>query len=396
MANFAVTVAIFLFFLPSSVNAALAGRNLILNGSFENPKGWSAWNSEYNGLLPNEFRKGSQSVYLSCPKENDATGIFFAYTNAKPGKAYTFSCYVKNSPDDPIRGNAFGQLSIEWRKKDKDKDGKDISIEISRDWGPKFGPELSNIRWVPVTMTATAPPDTDSCNFTVQLFNKGGGNGRLFVDDVEAEEMGGSAKVGKFMLSGTRPNQPPPPSTVSSRQPAETPVTATLLTADFNSGSKPNNLGGDFGCWNKDPNDKSQGCNMRFNSSIKNGDDGFSLQLDYDVDSPNQAFDGFWMKLQNQNISRYDRMVFWVKGDETAGFSRSLKLELKNAKGEVGRYTLSSKITKDWQKITIPVKQFEGLTDLSSMTEFVIVFEDKNNTDKKAGTIYIDDVQFVK
>ncbi|MFA5094313.1 MAG: carbohydrate binding domain-containing protein [Candidatus Omnitrophota bacterium] len=170
---------------------------------------------------------------------------------------------------------------------------------------------------------------------------------------------------------------------------------ATLVIADFNAGDKPNNIGGDFGAWNKDEADQTQGCKMNFNSGEKNGSSGFSIQLDYDVDSPNPAYNGFWMKLKDQDISQYDKLSFWVKGDAVAGFSPKIKLELKNSKGEVGRYMLSD-ITSDWKEVVIPVSQFAGLTDLTSMTEFVIVFDDMTCSAKKQGTIYIDDIAFVK
>ncbi len=170
---------------------------------------------------------------------------------------------------------------------------------------------------------------------------------------------------------------------------------ATLVVADFDAGEKPNNIGGDFGAWNKDEEDDTQGCFDSFDSDIKHGNKGYSMKLEYDVDSPNPAYNGFWMKLQNQNITAYDKLSFWVKGDEVAGFSPKIKLELKNSKGELGRYTLSN-VTKDWQQVTVPLNQFRGLTDLTSMTEFVIVFDDITCKPKKVGTIYIDDVAFVK
>jgi hypothetical protein len=170
---------------------------------------------------------------------------------------------------------------------------------------------------------------------------------------------------------------------------------ATLVIADFNTGDKPNNIGGDFGAWNKDEADQTQGCKMNFNSGEKNGSSGFAIQLDYDVDSPNPAYNGFWMKLKSQDISQYDKLSFWIKGDAVAGFSPKVKLELKNSKGEVGRYMLTD-ITSDWKEVMIPVNQFAGLTDLTSMTEFVIVFDDMTCSAKKQGTIYIDDIAFVK
>jgi hypothetical protein len=170
---------------------------------------------------------------------------------------------------------------------------------------------------------------------------------------------------------------------------------ATLVIADFDSGDKPNNLGGDFGSWDKDPNDTTQGCKTSFNSGISHGSGGFSIQLDYDVDSPNPAYNGFWMKLPNQDAAKYDKLSFWVKGDAVAGFSTKVKLELKNSKGEVGRYTYEG-ISKDWQEAVIPLSSFSGLTDLGSVTEFVIVFDDMTCSAKKQGTIYIDDIALVK
>lgn len=172
-------------------------------------------------------------------------------------------------------------------------------------------------------------------------------------------------------------------------------LAATLIIADFDSGEKPNNIKGDFGSWNRDENDKTQSCVIDFNSGIKRGTKGFSLEIDYDVDSPNPAYNGLWMNLENQNATQYDKLAFWIKGDEKAGFSPKIKLELKNSKGEIGTYALTS-ISKEWQQVSIPLKQFAGLTDLTSMKEFVIVFDDTTCVGHQRGTIYIDDIAFVK
>jgi len=170
---------------------------------------------------------------------------------------------------------------------------------------------------------------------------------------------------------------------------------ATLVIADFDTGDKPNNVGGDFGAWDKDPNDTTQGCKINFNPDTKHGDKGFAVQVDYDVDSPNPAYNGVWMKLNSADGTQYDKVTFWIKGDEVAGFSPKMKLELKNDKGEVGKYVVSN-ITKDWQEVSIPLSSFGGLTDKSSLSEFVIVFDDMTCAAKKQGTVYIDDIAFVK
>ena len=169
----------------------------------------------------------------------------------------------------------------------------------------------------------------------------------------------------------------------------------SLVLADFDSGSKPNNIGGDFGAWNKDEADPTQWCKNDFDASVTPKGKGYSLRLDYCVDSPNPAYNGFWMKLQNTDASKYTSLSFWIKGDETTNFSPKIKLELKNDKKEVGKYLLTG-ITKDWQQVTIPLKGFAGLTDFTSMSEFVIVFDDITCAKNKKGTIFVDEIALIK
>jgi len=171
-------------------------------------------------------------------------------------------------------------------------------------------------------------------------------------------------------------------------------ATNELVVADFDSGEKPNNIGGDFGAWNKDPTDFSQGCSESFDSVNRHGTKGFGMKLDYSVESKNPAYNGFWMFLQNLDASKYDSIAFWVKGDAKIGYTTVFKVELKNASKQVGRYYVTN-ITDQWQEIVIPLKDFKGLSDLSNLTEFVVVFEDRIASNKK-GVVYIDELRFVK
>lgn len=168
----------------------------------------------------------------------------------------------------------------------------------------------------------------------------------------------------------------------------------TLVLADFNSGEKPNNVGGNFGAWNKDPSDPTQWCKEVFDNVVRHGESGFSMKLDYSVDSPNPAYNGFWMMLPNLDASKYDTANLWVKGDPQAGYTTVFKIEIKNANKQVGRYYVSN-VSDQWQQVSIPLSEFKGLIDKTNLTEFVIVFEDRMAT-KKKGTIYIDDITFTK
>ena len=116
------------------------------------------------------------------------------------------------------------------------------------------------------------------------------------------------------------------------------------------------------------------------------------MKLEYDVESKNPAYNGFWMVLQELDGTKYKGVSLWVKGDQKAGYTTVFKVELKNNKGQVGRY-YATNITSGWQKITIPFRSFKGLKNFKGLSELVIVFEDRIATAKK-GTIYIDDISF--
>lgn len=171
-------------------------------------------------------------------------------------------------------------------------------------------------------------------------------------------------------------------------------ASSTLVVADFNSGTKPNNIGGDFGCWIKDPSDPMQGCIESFDRDHRFGNSGYALRLIYSVQSSNPAFGGLWMRLQNLNASGFDNLAFRVRGDAAMGFTTVFKVELKDALDQ-SSYHYVRTVTDQWQDVTIPLNEFQGPTNFNRLKEFVITFEDSTATAKR-GVIYLDDVRFTK
>ena len=168
-----------------------------------------------------------------------------------------------------------------------------------------------------------------------------------------------------------------------------------LVVADFDSGSKPNNIGGIFGTWDYDPNDDTQGCSMRFsNSYLFEPETGYAMRLDYDVQSPNPAFNGFWMKLEGIDVTEYNRFRFWVKGDAQRNFTTRFKVELKNSLGKRAVYLIKN-VTPEWREVMIDFKKTRAIKDWSNLSEFTVVFSDLVSTYKE-GTIYIDRLSFLK
>lgn len=166
-----------------------------------------------------------------------------------------------------------------------------------------------------------------------------------------------------------------------------------LVVADFDTGDKPNNIGGDFGGWDKDPNDETQGTQLSFEPDDALGDPaGYAIRLDYDVDSPNPAYNGFWMKMNGEDASGYNTLSFYLRGDAETGFTKRIKIELKDMSNKPSPYIVTG-ITDQWKKFSIPFEKFRRVNDFSSMNEFVIVFDDINSN-PKSGTVFIDHVAF--
>ena len=102
---------------------------------------------------------------------------------------------------------------------------------------------------------------------------------------------------------------------------------SSTVIADFNRDSLANNLYGESGTWEKNPDDKAQWCLASLDAVIRRGESGSSLKLEYSVNSQNDAINGFWTQLRDFDASKYDHFEFWVKGDEKKGFTSTFKIE---------------------------------------------------------------------
>jgi hypothetical protein len=168
----------------------------------------------------------------------------------------------------------------------------------------------------------------------------------------------------------------------------------TLMIADFDAWEEINNLGGLFGPWTRDPNDTTAGCRIEITDDDRWGDNGLSIRLIYDVESPTLAYNGMWMFLQEIDFSPYSYLIMHVRGDREAGFTPRFKIELKNKAKEVGRYVITG-ITDQWQEIVIPLRRVKGMQNFNSMKELVFTFDDMRCS-PKIGEIYVDDIYLSK
>lgn len=165
-----------------------------------------------------------------------------------------------------------------------------------------------------------------------------------------------------------------------------------LIIADFESGEERNNVdGGYFGVWERNSNENIRGCQISF-FELGRKDSAYCLKLKYDVGPPNSPYAGFWLLFDDLDLNPYKKLSFWARGDKKAGYTRYFKVEFKND-NETG-FVITPPIAETWQRIEIPLSKF-NINDWTKITEFVIVFEDKE-VSKKKGAIYIDDIAVEK
>ena len=169
---------------------------------------------------------------------------------------------------------------------------------------------------------------------------------------------------------------------------------ADLMVADFNLGAKPNNLGGDFGAWIKDPNDPMQGAVESFDAKDRYGGKGYALRLIYSVASKNPAFGGLWLRLQGLDATKYDALALRVRGDKELGYSQVFKVELKDAVDQSSFFYVRD-VTDQWQDVVIPLRDFQGMANAKKLKELVVVLEDTTVTAKQ-GVLYFDDLRFTR
>jgi len=170
-----------------------------------------------------------------------------------------------------------------------------------------------------------------------------------------------------------------------------------LLVADFNGGVRSNLLGGAMGAWSRDEYDDTQGCELDFTERPRLGKSGgYSMQISYDVDSPNQAYNGIWIKLESLDARPFQYLILYFKAPNYPPYGTDrLKLELKNKKGESGTFQIKRIPRGAWREYKIPLKKFKGLKDRGALEELIIIFEDKTASPKE-GIVFLEHIYFTK
>ena len=131
-----------------------------------------------------------------------------------------------------------------------------------------------------------------------------------------------------------------------------------------------------------------------FTHGTKRGYNCMMLSWIGNVNDPGKSFFGFGLQSREQSGGKvalgkagYTSLKFWIKGELYDSCTFEISVPGTSVTGDFG----STEITSEWQEKTVPM-------NLSSTAEveYLISFALKTSGKTNGGTVYLDDIRFVK
>lgn len=183
-----VVVALFFAACAQTVAVGPVGPLLINLGFERGDDSWDSWGEsevrdEYYGVKPHEGQKFLRMWSRSGRYQDFPT---------QKGNSYSVEAWVNTSSDDPLRGDAFGELKVEWRTKSANGDadlGQPTSMKF--DTLGKAGTTIPSSTWSKISIPAVqAPAGATHGRVLVTIYTEGGdkGGGCALFDDLSIRQ----------------------------------------------------------------------------------------------------------------------------------------------------------------------------------------------------------------
>lgn len=121
--------------------------------------------------------------------------------------------------------------------------------------------------------------------------------------------------------------------------------------------------------------------------SLHNG----PVRFEYNFDDQAPPTKTFTLDLSSVDATRYSTINFSVRGKEE-GIPGIIKVAFLNKRNESAYYYIRG-VDLNWHDFSIPLTEFEEITDWGSITNISFILESWN-VDKKKGIVLIDDINF--
>jgi len=115
------------------------------------------------------------------------------------------------------------------------------------------------------------------------------------------------------------------------------------------------------------------------------------IRISYDLNFPQPPVKTFSLTVPKVNASRYTQLRFAIRGTDE-GYPGIMRVEVRNRKNEISSVFIEN-VHRDWIRMSIPLEQFEKISDWSDIEEISFILESWN-TDRKKGGVFLDDICF--
>lgn len=162
--------------LGAREDAGASDEVLVENGGFENAdQSWSLWGDgdikqEYYGVKPQEGNNLLRTWKRS--------GWYQDFPTKKDSK-YSISAFVNTASKDPLKGDAYAEVKVEWRNKTEGDASVGEPTSVKFDVGGKADTAIPVDTWTQITLPEVKAPDKAThCRVLVTVWctdEKGGG-----------------------------------------------------------------------------------------------------------------------------------------------------------------------------------------------------------------------------
>ena len=116
------------------------------------------------------------------------------------------------------------------------------------------------------------------------------------------------------------------------------------------------------------------------------------LRLACPISSADFKSGGYFFKFKKTDLSKFNSLNFYVKGDRWDGFPDDFEIQLQ-ANGHLVSRRIGN-ITTSWQKITVALASLNQALDSHKEIDSLRIVFDASSPNNKKGVIYIDDIFF--
>ncbi len=113
------------------------------------------------------------------------------------------------------------------------------------------------------------------------------------------------------------------------------------------------------------------------------------IRIKYNFNYPHPQVQDFSISIPKIDVLRYNKISFSIRGTEE-GYPAIVKVVLKNKRNESSFYFVED-VRLKWQKLDIPLAEFDKITDWTSLKDISFILE-AWNVEKKKGAVLIDDI----